>query len=255
MSSREEALQIRIHGDSNQPALIYLPGLHGDWTLIGRFRHLIGEKVRFVEFTYPRSTTWSLDDYAAGIEAALKNAGISHGWLLAESFGSQVAWRINARGNFHADGLILAGGFVRHPWQRIARLLGWLMENLPLFVLRGMLSIYARAARFRFRKAPETLADVRNFLARRTQADRLAMAHRLRLVAGNDPCSDAGAITVPVYAVTGALDPIVPWPFVRPWFRRECGALREYRIIWTADHNVLSTGAEKAVAQILKWIE
>jgi len=251
----EEALQIRIYGEANRPTLIYLPGLHGDWTLIGRFRHLVGNKVRFVEFTYPRSTTWSLDDYAAGVEAALEDSGISNGWLLAESFGSQIALRIIARSNFRADGLILAGGFARHPWQSVARLLGWLMDNLPLIVLRGMLSLYARAARFRFRKAPETLANVRDFLARRTQADRRAMAHRLRLVAGNDPRLDACAIPVPVYAITGALDPIVPWPFVRPWFRRQCGALREYQIIWTADHNVLSTGAEKAVRQILKWIE
>jgi len=30
-----EELQLRIHGQASLPTLIYLPGLHGDWTLIG----------------------------------------------------------------------------------------------------------------------------------------------------------------------------------------------------------------------------
>ena len=31
-----EKLEIRIHGDASRPTLVYLPGLHGDWTLIGQ---------------------------------------------------------------------------------------------------------------------------------------------------------------------------------------------------------------------------
>ena len=63
-----EALQIRVHGPAELPALIYLPGLHGDWTLIGGLRASLVGRVRFVEFTYPRTVAWSLDDYAAAIE-------------------------------------------------------------------------------------------------------------------------------------------------------------------------------------------
>ena len=87
-----EELQLRIHGDASLPTLIYLPGLHGDWTLIGGFRHALGDKVRFVEITYPRTLTWSLDDYAAAVETALAKNGITRGWLLGESFSSQVVW-------------------------------------------------------------------------------------------------------------------------------------------------------------------
>ena len=50
-----EELQLRIHGEASLPTLIYLPGLHGDWTLIGGFRHALGGRVRFVEVTYPRT--------------------------------------------------------------------------------------------------------------------------------------------------------------------------------------------------------
>ena len=84
-ASTLEKLQIRIHGAAHLPTLIYLPGLHGDWTLIGDFRKHLAGKVRFVEFTYPRTLTWSLDDYAEAIEKSLAQNGITSGWLLGES--------------------------------------------------------------------------------------------------------------------------------------------------------------------------
>ena len=87
-----ESLQIRIHGDASLPTLVYLPGLHGDWTLVSSFRAAVAGKVRFVEFTYPHSTTGSLDDHAREIEQALLASGITEGWVVGESFGSQPAW-------------------------------------------------------------------------------------------------------------------------------------------------------------------
>src|SRR5256714_5347420 len=92
-----EHLQIRIHGDTSLPTLVYLPGMHGDWTLVSSFRAAMAGRVRFVEFAYPRTVTWSLDDYAGAIEEALLANGIERGWLLGESFGSQPAWAIIAR--------------------------------------------------------------------------------------------------------------------------------------------------------------
>ena len=72
-----EQLQLRIHGDDSLPPLIYLPGLHGDWTLVGGLLQALNGKVRFVEITYPRTLDWSLEDYAAAIEAALVVKGIA----------------------------------------------------------------------------------------------------------------------------------------------------------------------------------
>ena len=57
-----EKLEMRIHGDASLPTLIYLPGLHGDWTLVGGFRRALGGRVRFVEVTYPRTLIWTLED-------------------------------------------------------------------------------------------------------------------------------------------------------------------------------------------------
>jgi len=46
----------------------------------------------------------------------------------------------------------------------------------------------------------------------------------------------------------------VPWFRVRRWLRRNCPGLREYRIIWSADHNVLSTAPKLAADQVVRWI-
>jgi pimeloyl-ACP methyl ester carboxylesterase len=84
--------------------------------------------------------------------------------------------------------------------------------------------------------------------------ERQAAVHRLRLIAGSDFCEVARAAKIPVFALTGFLDPIVPWLFVRRWLRKHCPALREYKIIWRADHNVLSTAANTSADQVMQWI-
>jgi len=249
-----EALQIRIHGDAACPTLIYLPGLHGDWTLVGSFRKAIAAKVRFVETTYPRTLTWSLDDYAAAVESALAERGITRGWLLGESFSSQVVWAIAARNSFRIDGIILAGGFVRHPLRWGVRLAERIADGIPLALITRILFGYAKVARFRYRHAPETLAHIAEFIARRTELDRQAATHRLRLIAQNDPRGIARQVRVPVFALAGLADPIVPWLPVRCWLRKHCLGFREAKLVYSADHNVLGTAPELAADTVVKWM-
>jgi pimeloyl-ACP methyl ester carboxylesterase len=254
ITAMTEALEIRVHGAAALPTLVYLPGLHGDWTLVGSFRRALSGRARFVELTYPRTLTWSLDDYAQEIEDALAGQGITRGWLLGESFGSQVVWPLVARNRFQTEGVILAGGFVRHPMRWGVRLAERLGGAIPLRLVTGILFGYAKVARFRFRHAPEVFANINEFIARRTELDRQAAVHRLRLIAANDPCCIAQQVRVPVYALSGLLDPIVPWFWVRPWLKRNCPPLRDYRIIWGADHTVLATGFQAAAKQVLRWM-
>ena len=287
-----EELQLRIHGEASLPTLIYLPGLHGDWTLIGSFRKVIGGWVRFVEITYPRTLTWSLDDYAATIEAALAHNGINRGWLLGESYGSQVLWALvgrapvgsksnkdrssraagdtpnrnhesgssgasphqTAKTNFQIEGVILAGGFVRHPMRWAVRLAEIFTGRISTGLFVRIVFGYAKIARFRYRHSPETLATIDEFVARRTELDRRAAQHRLHLIAQNDPRPIAGQTRLPVFGLSGILDPIVPWPFVGRWLRKHCPALRDYKIIRRADHNVLSTAPKEAAKQIFEWM-
>ena len=205
-----ETLSIRLHGPADLPTLIYLPGLHGDWTLVGGFRRAIQGRVRFVEVTYPRTLTWTLDDYAAGIEAALKENRIESGWLLGESFGSQVLWSLVGRERFAVKGAILAGGFVRHPTPRTARIVGRLTAGMPFGLLRLSIGPYAALMRWRFHRSPEARQIISEFLDRRTDLDRQAAAHRLWLLSQNDPSSIAANASPPVFALTGLWDPIVP---------------------------------------------
>ncbi|MGO8927584.1 MAG: alpha/beta fold hydrolase [Limisphaerales bacterium] len=249
-----ETLELRVHGDAALPTLVYLPGLHGDWTLVGSFRRALGGQVRFVEVTYPRTLTWSLEDYAQGVETALAEQGIVRGWLLGESFSSQVVWSLVARHQFQTEGVILAGGFVRHPMRRGVRLAERLSGGISLRLLTRMLFGYAMVARFRFRHAPDVLASINEFVARRTELDLQAAAHRLHLIARNDPRPIARQVTVPVYGLTGLVDPVVPWCCVRPWLRKNCPRLRDYRIIWGADHTVLGTGSRAAAGHVLRWM-
>ena len=249
-----EELQLRIHGDASLPTLIYLPGLHGDWTLIGGFRHALSSRARFVEVTYPRTLSWSLDDYAAAIETALEQHGITGGWLLGESYGSQPLWALVGRGKFAAEGVILAGGFVKHPMRRTVRLAEILTGRISNVFFIWIIFGFAKIARFRYRRSPVVLATIDEFVARRTELDRRAAQHRLHLIAENDPRLIASGTKLPVFGLSGVLDPIVPWPWVRHWLRKNCPALRDYKVIASADHNVLATAPGKAAEQVLKWM-
>jgi pimeloyl-ACP methyl ester carboxylesterase len=243
-----------VHGPAERPVLIYFPGLHGDWTLVGSFRRALHDRARFVEFTYPRTLDWSLDDYAAAIESALAGHHIQQGWLLGESFGSQVLWAVLQRKRFHASGAILAGGFVQHPVRAGVRLAEKCTGGISLGLITRMLFAYARIARFRYRHAPEVLTGIDEFIARRTELDRQAAKHRLHLITGNNPCAVARENALPLYALSGLIDPIVPWYLVRHWLRKNCPALREYRILKAADHNVLGTAPDASADVILRWI-
>jgi pimeloyl-ACP methyl ester carboxylesterase len=277
-----ETLQLRIHGEASLPALIYLPGLHGDWTLAGGLLEALDGRVRFVEITYPRTLAWSLNDYAAAIETALAQNGITSGWLLGESFGSQPLWALvghvssqaaadksnpnhenspsgssphqSAKKEFQIDGVILAGGFVKHPMRWAVRLAERLIGRMSNALFIWVIFSYAKIARFRYRNSKATLARIDEFVARRTELDRRAAQHRLHLIAGFDPRQIARETKLPIFGLSGILDPIVPWPFVRRWLKRNCPTLREYKIITSADHNVLATAPIQAARQVLEWM-
>lgn len=255
----QESIQIRIHGEGLGPTLVYLPGLHGDWTLVASFRAAVKGRVRFVEFTYPRTVTWSLEDYARAVLDAMRANGIHSGWVLGESFSSQVAWKIvdlaQREGNlgFRPIGLILAGGFARYPILSGVRFVRMVNRFTPAPLIRVGLSIYAAYARLRHRKTPETRASIDEFIARRTEPDRQAILHRYGLILASNAGAIAQQCLLPVYYLSGFVDPVVPWLFVLPSLRR-CRGFRGWRIILNADHNVLGTAPGQSAEQILRWM-
>ncbi len=246
--------RIRIQGPASAEALIYLPGVHGDWTLIAGFSRALLESVRLVQITYPRTLDWSLVDYARNIEKTLAEHGIHAGWLLGESFGSQIVWEMVSGGSFQIKGVILAGGFARHPVPSMAALAARIVARSPFKLLTSAFRGYVKVSRARFRGSPENLAWLSEFLARRTRRDCMALQHRLELVARNDPRGKARGVSIPVFALTGLWDPIVPWYPARRWLTRNCSTFQAHRVIWRADHNVLGTAPREAAGQVLKWM-
>jgi pimeloyl-ACP methyl ester carboxylesterase len=254
----DEVIQVRIHGAASLPTLVYLPGLHGDWTLVASFRAAIQGRVRFVEFTYPRTTSWSLENYAREVSQALVRNGIQSGWVIGESFSSQVAWKMIELASdgraFQPQGVILAGGFVRYPIMIGVRVVRRINALMPPWLIRVALRIYAAYARLRHRNAPETRASIDEFVARRTEPDRQAILHRYGLILSSNADDVASRCGLPVYYLSGFVDPIVPWIFVRPWLRRHCPGFRDSRIVFNADHNVLGTAPHRSVEQVLQWM-
>jgi pimeloyl-ACP methyl ester carboxylesterase len=256
--SEWDDLQIRVHGESAHPTLIYLPGVHGDWTLVSSFRAAIRNHVRFVEFTYPRTLTWSINDHAHAIVQKLSTHNIREGWLLAESFGSVLAWALVDQAppsNFHVCGIILSGGFVRYPYLFVVRFARAINRALPLWFIKLVCWFYGRYALLRHRHAPETLECVSEFARRRSEeSDRHAICYRYGLILQSDPRQLAQKSAIPVYQLCGLVDPIVPWFPVRRWLRRYCPKHTDWRLVWRADHNVLGTAPRTAADQVLRWI-
>jgi len=253
-------LEIRVHDRNAAPTLVYLPGVHGDWTAVGAFRRALEGRVRFVEFAYPRTTIWTMEDYGAAVLRALADSGIKRGWILGESFGSQVAWallreigKLQKDKAFHPEGLILAGGFARHPipfWPG----LGLLLTSSRWMVLQGFRA-YRAVVRLGGWRNSKMSGDADEFMRRRqAPGDIEALRHRLRLVARNDPRECAKTLGSPLYCLSGLVDPIVPWPLTFRWFRRNCPALRETKVLFLADHNVLGTAPQRAAEQALRWM-
>lgn len=260
MSQTCAKILVRVHGSPALPTLIYLPGIHGDWTLVTSFREALAGQLRFVELCYPRTTTWSLDEYAEAIEQELLAVDVRSGWLLGESFGSQPAWQMIERrtqraGPIAIQGLILAGGFVKHPWPWGACFLRGVTGQAPRWLVAGLLRGYARYARFRHRHAPGTLGSIAEFVTnRRHPDDPAAMQHRYTLVAENDLRPTARAYAGPVCHLAGLVDPIVPNALVRHWLKRNCPGFRASHTIRHADHNVLGTAPAKAAEMVLNWM-
>lgn len=241
-----DALEIRCHGKAHAPTLVYLPGLHGDWTLVGGLRHAVEKHVRFIEFTYPRTTSWSLADYA---DAVIQSVSGVHPtpteiWLLGESFGSQVAWAILENSHNHPappfQGVILAGGFVEYPWKPAIPVGRRLLEIPTIPQWQTVLRWFCAYVKWRTPPYPNARSDRNAFVARRTEADRQAALHRLNLILHYNPQPIARQTRIPVLHLAGFFDPIVPWPAVRRWLRRHCPGFRHSHILPRADHNVLN---------------
>lgn len=255
-----ETLQLRFHSSAAAPTLLYLPGLHGDWTLLGPFRHALAGRARLAEVTYPRRADWRLDDYAQAIEETALARGLTNLWLLAESFSSQVGWTLagramEGRSPLRLEGLILAGGFIRHPWPWGVHLAHYASAAVPEWMLGKLTAIFGRYACRRCQAGPEIVTEIEECVRRRMEpCDRDAINSRYRLIAQADVRPIARRARLPVFHLSGAIDPLVPWWSVRRWLDLNCPGYRASRILPRCGHNHLLDAPAESARQILAWV-
>src|SRR6185436_8806004 len=113
------------------------------------------------------------------------------------------------------EGIVLAGGFVRHPWPWGVRAASGISQATPSWLLRRLCAAYGQLACRRCGPDPEIDAEIAEFVQRRIHpADRKAVNQRYRLIKGADLRPIAQRTKLPVFLISGALDPIVPWRLV-----------------------------------------
>jgi pimeloyl-ACP methyl ester carboxylesterase len=251
----------QVRGPASAPTVIYLPGLHGEPTLVQSFGRALGGEIRFVTLEYPRSVTTTLRQLALDSRQALRAAGVDHGWLLAESFGSQVAWAWLEAGTspteppFTVDGLILAGGFVRFPWPWLVTSTRHATQAVPSRGLGFLLWAFEHWARWWYPHAPEVRRGIEVFAARRREpGDREAMAHRLRLIREADLRPVARECRLPVWSLAGRWDSVVPMPWVHRWLRRNCPGFRGAVTLGGSDHVVLACQPDRSAEVVRGWV-
>lgn len=275
LSADDGGLHCRVHPSNSPDRLVYLPGLHGDWTLLGPFREALADRVGLIEFSYPREVAWQLDDYASAVTVELARHGIDEGWILGESFSSQVAlaivrqWiralenplsrstdsAVRTRRSFRPLGIVFVGGFVKHPMPWGVRLAQRLSRFIPMRLLAKLCRAYARMAARRGGLTRSCAAELKLFADRRSnEIDRCAITSRYSLIRDDDLRPTAREMRLPLYCLTGAIDPIVPWPLTMRWIRRQCPGFRGGQVIWRAGHNVLLDAPHESARTIVKWI-
>jgi pimeloyl-ACP methyl ester carboxylesterase len=241
-TATDREVRCSVSGPESAATVVYLPGLHGDCTLFGGLRARLAVRFRIVEVAYPRDQDDGLNGLATAVIRALQEAGIRRGTLLAESFGSQVAWAMlhAAPTGFQTERLCLAGGFVSHPWPWAVRLTGGFPFGTASPLLAGMVLLFPRIAPWIGESWVGRREAIRRFVAeRRRNGDRLAMSRRLRMILDEDLRPTAANTSVPVHQLSGFWDLVVPWWSVDRWLRKHCpGRIGPCRLVNT-DHAVL----------------
>jgi len=249
-------VKITINDIGLTPILIYLPGIHGDASLGKEFRKFIAGKICFVEIEYPPNENWELDDYANSIISALNLIGIKECWLLAESFGSQVSFAIASKNcDIKFNGIILAGGFVRHPFIIGVRIVKWITKLMPMCLVKLWLKVYVAVCKIFFKRERKDKKIIKDFARNRIDdADRRAIVKRYELIIKNDLRPIAKETKIPIYFLAGRWDVIVPWRPVLNWLKKNCPAFKDYKILNGADHPVIANAPETSAKQILDWL-
>ena len=244
----------QVTGDPNAPPILYLPGVHGDWTPQVRARSILGRDFHVVETAYPRIENWSIDDYARALKELLEGLRIDSAHIVGESFGSLVAWQFGIANPERVRSFTLVGGFSRPPRFRVAAVAAAALKSLPTGVLESAIDVYVagKSATGERRETFESGA----YPATRTPRGRRAAANRMTIIQESDFRDQLKEIRFPVRYVGGARDIVVP-------VRREIATLLAHlpphcdfqsKLVAGAPHAIIASHPQQTVEHMARWV-
>lgn len=251
-----EGLIHQVSGREELPPVIYLPGVHGDWTPLVAARPMLSEELRLVEAAYPRVEHWSLEDFGEALEALLDRLGLESAHLVGESFGSLVAWQFGLTHPQRVRSLILVGGFAQPPSFRRASLARRALMLTPTFLLERGIDVYVSHKNRRGEQRRPPSEGVMSYAAVRTTRGRRATANRMKIIQRTDFRPHLHRVAVPVRYIGGQNDLVVP-------VQRELETLERHlpescdfqgRLLADARHVIIASHPGQTARHITDWV-
>lgn len=249
-------LVYQVSGPTDAPAIVYLPGVHGDWTPNEAARMHLTRGARLVEVAYPRREEWALGDFAASLVRLLDRLDIGSAHLVGESFGSLVAWEAGLTQPDRVSSLLLVGGFVQPPPFRVATSAKWFLRGLPTPALEMGIDAYVH---YKSRKGERRLGKsegVSPYAASRTRGGKRATANRMAIIERSDFRERLSRVPHPVRYIGGSNDTVIP-------VARELSTLRQHlpahttfesQLIDGAPHAIIVSHPEITTGALTRWV-
>lgn len=244
-------------GKEDSPPVVYLPGVHGDWTPLARARSLLNAEVRLVEAAYPRLSHWKLEDFARALEELLDALELESAHLVGESFGSLVAWEFGVSRPERVRSLLLVGGFSQPPPFGGAAIARHALSLMPTVLLEAGVDLYVAHQNWRGQHRLPPAEGARPYAAVRTSRGRRATANRMQIIQRTDFRPHLPRVAFPVRYIGGEKDRLVS-------VRREVGTLESHlspacdfqsRVLPAAPHMIIASHPEQTAAQIKSWVQ
>ncbi len=246
----------RVNGDEGAVPVVYLPGIHGDWTPQAAVRPILAEKYRLVEITYPKKPHWSIEDYKNALVSLLDRLEIQSAHVIAESFGSLVGWEFGLEHPSRVRSMLIVGGFCQPPGPQKVLLARWGLTMLPTELFERGVNAYVTIRKHQGKlEHPEMEVDL-PYAAVRMELGRLATIRRFELISQADIRHQLHELRFPVRYIGGESDIIVP-------VKREIRTLEEIlaeetqfesRLIRGGPHTIISSHPEETAGQLVEWI-
>lgn len=257
-------LIVQEGGRADAPPLVYVPGIHGDWTPLRRSRGLFHRRARLIEVAYPRQSRWRLRDYAESMDRMMNRLNLKSAHFAVESFGSLVGWQYLLTRPERVRSIVVVGGFTHSPGKPKVFLAQLGLRSIsPELFEKGMEWYCSRLLHSSNAQAVERGVDRREldpatlYPAARTPDGWRTIISRLSLIQNADFRPYLNRVRTPVRYLGGASDMVVP-------------VHREVRTLWSgltprcrfasalvpdAPHMVIASHPRGSTERICDWIE